>query len=71
MIQSSSLDDVEIVFDDDDGIAAIAQAMQYAEQLFDVMEVQAGRRLVEDIQRVTRVAFRQFFRKLDALCFTA
>ena len=36
------LDDVEVVFDDDDGVAVIAQPVQYRQQLCDVMEVQAG-----------------------------
>jgi len=36
------LDDVEVVLDDDDGIAVIAHAVQYRQQLCDVMEVQAG-----------------------------
>jgi len=36
------LDDVEIVLDDDDGVAVITQPVQYRQQLCDVMEVQAG-----------------------------
>ena len=36
------LDDVEVVLDDDDGVAVIAQPVQYRQQLCDVMEVQAG-----------------------------
>ena len=30
-------DDVEIVFDDDDGVAVITQPMEYLEQQFDVL----------------------------------
>jgi len=30
------------VLDDDDGIAVIAQAVQYRQQLRDIVEVQAG-----------------------------
>ena len=36
------LDDIEVVLDDDDGVAVIAQPVQYRQQLCDVMEVQAG-----------------------------
>ena len=62
------LDDIEVVFDHDDGIAAIPQAMQYAKQLLNVIEVQASGWLIENVQRAARIALGQFFRKLDALC---
>ena len=45
------LDDVEVVLDDDDRVAQIDQAVQHVEQLADVVEVQAGRRLVEEVER--------------------
>ena len=48
------LDDVEVVLDDDDRVAGVDDALQDAEQLADVFEVQAGRRLVEDIDRAPR-----------------
>src|ERR1700691_65272 len=38
--------DVEIVFDDDDGVAGGDQAGQYAHELLDVGHVQAHRRLI-------------------------
>ncbi|CAI08311.1 hypothetical protein ebB134 [Aromatoleum aromaticum EbN1] len=66
-----SLDDIEVVLDDDDGVAVIAQAVQYAEQQLDVAKVQAGRRLVEDVEGTAGVAFRQLERELDALRFAA
>ncbi len=53
------LDDVEVVFDDDDGVAAVAQPMQDFQQQFDVVEVQAGRRLVEQVQRPAGAALRR------------
>ena len=62
-----SLDHIEVVLDDDDRVAVVAQTMQHFEQLFDVVEVQAGRRLVEDVERLPRVAFRQFTRQLHPL----
>ena len=38
-----------VVLDDDDGLARLNQPVEQAEQLLDVREVQAGGRLVEDI----------------------
>ncbi len=44
------------MFNDDNGIAAVTQVMQYNEQLLDVMEVQAGGRFVENIQRIAGIS---------------
>ena len=65
------LDYVKIVLDDDDGVAVIAQSVQYAEQLFNVKEMQAGGRLIENIERIAGVALGQFARQLDALRLAA
>jgi peptide chain release factor 3 len=65
------LDDVEVVLDDDDGVAVVAQAVQHLEQHLDVLEVQAGGRLVEDVERAAGVALGQFQRQLDALRLAA
>src|ERR1043165_827898 len=43
------LDDVEVVLNYDDRVALVAQAMQDIEELRDVVEVQPGRRLVENV----------------------
>src|SRR5262245_51738594 len=43
------LDDVEVVLDDDHRVAAIDQAVEHLEELAHVIEVKAGRRLVEEI----------------------
>ncbi len=43
----SVADHVEIVFDDDDGVAEVGEAVQDFEQLADVVEVKAGGGLVE------------------------
>ena len=51
-------DDVEVMLDHDHRVAAVTQAMQYAEQLFDVMEVQTGRRLIDNVDRVAGIALR-------------
>ena len=43
-------DHVEVVFDNDDGIAAINQTLQHANELFDVRHVQADSGLIEDVE---------------------
>ena len=48
------LDDVEVVFDDEHRVAGIDQALQHDEQLPHILEVQARRRLVEDVERLSR-----------------
>ena len=46
------LDHVEVVLDHDDRVARRGEAVQHLEQLADVVEVQPGRRLVEDVERL-------------------
>ena len=53
------LDDLEIVLDHDHGVALVDQLVQHLQQLRDVVEVQAGRRLVEDVERAAGGALRQ------------
>ena len=65
------LDDVEVVLDDDDRVAAVDEAVEDLEQLLDVGEVQAGGRLVEDVQRPPRRPSRQLGRELDPLRLAA
>jgi len=43
-----SLDNVEVVLDHDDGVARVGETAEHTEQLFDVVEMQSGRRLIED-----------------------
>ncbi len=65
------LDDVEIVLDDDDRVAQIDQAIEHVEQLGDIVEVQAGRRFVEQIERVAGIGPGEFGGQLHALRFAA
>src|SRR4051794_33385338 len=51
-----SFDDVEVVLDDHDRIALVAQAMDHFQEQIDVMEMQAGGRFVEDIERAASIA---------------
>src|SRR5574337_13533 len=63
--------DVEVVLDDDDGVAKVCQAIEHREQLLYVVEVQAGRGLVEDVERAARLPPAEFLGELDALSFAA
>jgi len=44
-------DELEIVLDDDDGVAPIDERLETAHELFDVGEVKPRRGLVEQVQR--------------------
>ena len=48
---------VQVMLDDHDGVALIAQLMQHVQQLLDISKVQTGGRLIQDIQRLTGAAF--------------
>ena len=50
-------DHVQIVFDDDHSVAVVGQPLQHGQQQFDVVEMQAGGRFVEDVERAAGVAF--------------
>src|SRR5580704_16931226 len=65
------LDDVEVVLDDDDGVAAVDEPAQDAQQFADVFEVQAGGGLVQDVDGPAGGAALQFGGQLDPLCFAA
>ena len=65
------LDHVEVVLDDQDGIAKIGEPIQDVEQFLHVVKVQACGGFVEDIERATGLTFGKLFRELDALCLAA
>src|SRR5215469_3361253 len=65
------LDDVEMVLDDEHGVAQIDEALQDVEEFADVVEMQAGGGFVEDVHGAAGLAFRKFARKFDALGFAA
>lgn len=54
------LDDFEVVLDDDDGVTRVGQLVQHFQKFRDVVEVEARRRLVEDVQRASCRAAAQF-----------
>jgi hypothetical protein len=41
-------DDVEVVLDDDDGVAEVGEAVENLEKLADIVKVEAGGGLVEE-----------------------
>jgi len=65
------LDHVEVVLDDDHGVALVTQPVQDFQQVLDVMEVQAGGRFVQDVERIAGIALRQLAGELDALGLAA
>ncbi len=65
------LDDVEVVLDHEHGVAGVHEPLQHDEQLAHVVEVQAGGRLVEDVERPPGAAALQLARELHALRLAA
>src|SRR3990170_43337 len=64
-------DDVGVVLDDDDSVAEVGEAVEDAEELLDVVEVQAGGGLVEDVEGAAGLAAGELAGQLDALGFAA
>ena len=65
-----ALDNVQIVFNDNYGVACIAQALQNLKQLGNVGRVQTRGGLVKNIHRSAGGALGKLGGKLDALCLT-
>src|SRR5947207_3353579 len=69
------LDDVEMVLDHEHRVAGVDEAVEHTAQRPDVVEVQAGRRLVEDVELAPRAGFppreRQLAGDLQALRLAA
>jgi hypothetical protein len=66
-----ALDDVQIVLDHEDRVAQVGQAIEHIQKVLDVGEVQAGRGLIEDVERVAGGVFAELRGQLDALGFAA
>ena len=64
-------DNVEIVLDDDDGVATVYELLQHLHQYADILEVQTRGGLVEYIHGLAGVTLRQFRGQLYALTLTA
>src|SRR5690606_24162449 len=65
------LDHVEVVLDQDDRVALIHERVEGGEELADVVEVEAGRGLVEEVERVLRGGTAEVGGELDALRLAA
>ena len=66
-----ALDEIEVVLDDNDGVARIHQLLQHLDQAVDIRNVQAGGGLVEDIDRLAGAAAGQLIGQLDTLRLAA
>ena len=62
---------VEVMFDDEDGVAFIYEFVEHVHKHFDILEVESGSRLVEYIEGVSCVAFSEFSGEFYALCFAS
>src|SRR5438552_6362320 len=58
---------VQVVLDDDDGVARIDEAVEHVEQALHVREMEAGRGLVEDVEGPPGRPTRELGRELDPL----
>ena len=67
------LDDVQIVLDDDQGVAAVHQLLKQVQESRNIIEVKARGRFVEDQQRMPAVPFAlcKMADQLQALRFTS
>ena len=61
------LDDVKVVLDDDDRVPRVHELLQHIHKPVHIRDVQAGRRLVEDIERAACGAAGELRGELDAL----
>lgn len=62
-------DDVEIMFDDDDAVALLDEAVENFEEFADIFEMQAGGGLVQNVERLSSGAAGKFLGELHALRF--
>ena len=65
------LEDVEVVLDDDDGVAAVNELLEDAEKNLDVLGVEAGGWLVEDVEGLAGGFLGELGGKLHALALAA
>ena len=64
-------DHVEIVLNNDDGIATVHEFLEHVHQDADVLEVETSGRLVEDVERLARILLGEFGGQFDALALSA
>ena len=66
-----TFDHIEIVLDHQHRVAHVGQAIQHIQQIMDVGKMQAGRRLIQNVERMAGRGFAEFGGELDALGFAA
>jgi ABC-type lipopolysaccharide export system ATPase subunit len=65
------LDHVEVVLDHDHRVTGVDESLERLEQLVDVGEMQPGRRLVENVERLARRDLAELGCELHPLCLAA
>ncbi len=65
------LQNVHVVFDDEHRVPEAHETLEDIEETPDVIEMKAGRRLVEDVERPSRCALEELGRELHALGLAA
>ena len=63
-------DDVEVMLDDDDGIAMVDDVLEHGDEAVDVVAMEAGGRFVENIDRLAGGFALEFGGEFDALGLT-
>ena len=64
-------DDIEVVFDHNDRVTLIPQAMQHPQQLADIVKMKPGGGFIQNIECSACGPFREFSGQFDALRFSA
>ena len=62
-----NLDDIEVVFDNDNRISLIHQLIQNANQTANILEMQARGRLIKNVERTACFSLRELCREFYAL----
>ena len=66
-----ALDHIQIVLNDDHGVARVYEPLQHLHELVDVCHMQSGRRLVEDVYGTAGIPAGKLRGELDALRLAA
>ena len=65
------LEDIEIVLNDDDCVAAVNEFFEHGHQYPDVFKVQSGGGLIQNVERLACIFPTKLCGELDALAFAA
>ena len=67
----AACDDVEVVFDKDEGVSAFGELVENGEEFDDVVAVKADGGLVKEVEGFSGGSFGELAREADALLFAA